>query len=351
VIKVEINDFLKSDEIYAFLSRFDSSLIYTTPRFLKLLQDHLRAEVKWLAAHQNSNLVGLLPYMIKTGPWGNVYNSLPYYGSNGAVICDVDHQEVKKSLIKEYFAIAEAESACSATIISNPLMQDSKIYDDFAPYTYKDVRIGQITHLPKTSESLRDDLLKIFDDPRPRNIRKAIKENVKVEKSRAKDDLDFLYETHKENMRAIGGKAKSAEFFQLIPKIMKSDDWCVYTATKDDKLIAALLTFYYGNTVEYFTPVIVEAFRPSQALALVCFEAMIDATSNGFTNWNWGGTWLSQGGVYDFKKRWGTSEYYYYYYTQIFNHQLMNKTREEILDAYPDFFVIPFGALNSGGKN
>ena len=72
---------------------------------------------------------------------------------------------------------------------------------------------------------------------------------------------------------------------------------------------------------------------------------MQDAIVKGYKNWNWGGTWLSQGGVYDFKKKWGTTDYPYFYYTRIFNQSLRKATREELLSHYEGFFVLPFSQV------
>ena len=74
-------------------------------------------------------------------------------------------------------------------------------------------------------------------------------------------------------------------------------------------------------------------------------EAMKDAMLRGYDNWNWGGTWLSQGGVYDFKKRWGTSEHPYYYFTQVFNQDVLSLSKAVLVKDYLGFYVVPFDAL------
>jgi hypothetical protein len=159
--------------------------------------------------------------------------------------------------------------------------------------------------------------------------------------------LDFLYRTHVDNLTAIGGIAKDRSFFSAIPKTMHSDDWAVFTAYLNGEPIAALLLFYYNGTVEYFTPVIVESRRSTQALALVIYESMMDAIQMKYINWNWGGTWLTQDGVYDFKKRWGASEYRYYYYTRVMNQKLRLCTQTFLAKHYAGFFLIPFNKLSS----
>jgi len=72
---------------------------------------------------------------------------------------------------------------------------------------------------------------------------------------------------------------------------------------------------------------------------------MQDAANKRCKNWNWGGTWLSQTGVYDFKKKWGTSDYPYYYYTKLFNERVRFSSKGALLKDYPGFFVLPFSEL------
>ena len=100
--------------------------------------------------------------------------------------------------------------------------------------------------------------------------------------------------------------------------------------------------FYFNKTVEYFTPADFIRHRRTQALALVIYEAMKDAMKKGYKNWNWGGTWLSQDGVYDFKKRWGTTEHPYFYYTQIFNQGNYFSKKSFLTSDYRGLYVVPF---------
>jgi len=73
---------------------------------------------------------------------------------------------------------------------------------------------------------------------------------------------------------------------------------------------------------------------------------MCDAASEGYVWWNWGGTWLSQDGVYRFKSRWGTQDLPYRYFTIVRNSEILKASREELLTAYPGFFTVPFSALS-----
>ena len=177
-------------------------------------------------------------------------------------------------------------------------------------------------------------------------VRKAMKEGIKVEVDN--QAVGFLIDTHKANMKAIGGKPKSQKFFELLPSYYKSGiDFNIYVAKYNNETIAALLLFYFNDTVEYYTPVIIEKYRDKQSLSLIIYEAMIDASKKSYKLWNWGGTWATQGGVYTFKKRWGTRDVNYYYHIQINNEHLLKVSKQNLLNHYEDFFVIPFDKLKN----
>lgn len=337
------------DEINDYVSACPNSLIYSCPSFMDLISDHLEACPGWILAKNETGISGALPFLqSKPGDLGTVFNSLPYYGSNGGVLQGVQDDQVKRLLIEGYFDYAKSQNACSATVITNPLIMDHEIYESTIEGFIRDERIGQITHLPENPD---DELIKIFDDPRPRNIRRALKEGVQVSSGNEKVSVEFLYKVHVENMQAIGGLSKSWDFFEKLLSVMPRDLWSVYIGSRNDQSIAALLVFYFNGTAEYFTPVIISEHRNTQALALVIYEAMKDAVSRkGCKNWNWGGTWLSQGGVYDFKKRWGTNDYPYYYYTKLFNEGVRSSSKEALLKDYPGFFVLPFSELKDTGN-
>lgn len=342
---IAIVDGAGDHEIRKYLLQSRSALVYYEPRFLQLVSDHLEAGCGWLVARRNKTFVGLLPFLVKGGPLGPVFNSLAYYGSYGGVV-QIEHDyDSKAALINAYFNMAADAEAVSATIISNPLEGDSGFYHSWGRADLRDERISQITHLPEQVDSL----MARFDDPRPRNIRRAIREGVTVRKGSI-EDIDFLYDTHVDNMTSIGGLAKNRDFFDAIPIKMLGDDWAIFTASLNGQPIAALLVFYFNKTVEYFTPVVLEAHRNTQALTLVIYEAMRDAIENGYANWNWGGTWPTQDGVYNFKKRWGTSQYQYFYYTRVLNQTLLSQKASFLLNCYPGFYLLPFASLPTGGR-
>ena len=334
-----IKDYIRSNS---------NALIYNNSKYINLVSKHLDAQFAWLIAKSGNDIVGALPFLCKNGPSGYVYNSLAYYGSNGGVIQKTRDDGAKKLLINEYYELAKRNKICCASIITNPLDKDHDFYEKNIEYEYKDNRIGQITSLKGLSS--KEDLIQIFHNPRPRNIRRAIKAGIEIHKTQSQEAIDFLFNTHKTEMDAKGGLSKRKEFFDLIPSNLSENQWNIYIAKLKDEPIAALLLLYYNRTVEYFTPCIKYDYRNTQASALIIYIAMFDAIESGCTKWNWGGTWTSQEGVYNFKKKWNAKDYPYYYYIKLYNSELLNKTTEYMQKEYYGFYTVPYSALAKGGE-
>lgn len=72
---------------------------------------------------------------------------------------------------------------------------------------------------------------------------------------------------------------------------------------------------------------------------------MKDSIHAGYNRWNWGGTWITQEGVYNFKKKWGTEDYPYYYYNKIYDKKILEIEKQELLEEFEYFYVIPFSVL------
>ncbi len=336
-----------------FLLKNELSLFYLSIEYKELLEHLLGCESQYLIAkNSKGSIVGAFPLMIsKKGKIGRVANSLPYYGSNGGIIVDQSlSNQVKNEIRTELYLAGEnciRDCGCVAsTIVSSPFDNASGFYKENVSYDFMDHRIGQITCLPLPGVDLETRLMQMLQDPRPRNIRKARKTGVSCGYGFGEDELNFLYTTHQTNMKAIGGLAKDKEFFLLVPKIFHHSQYRVYVAEKDGEKVAAILLFYFNKTVEYFTPVVVEDARKYQPTALIIFEAMKDAVNEGYRYWNWGGTWASQNGVYDFKKRWGALDYPYSYFIKLYGEDILSSSKSDLLHEYPGFYVVPFNQIN-----
>ena len=322
-----------------FVAHRPEALLYHSRRYMNFLIDLLDCEqMTLLAINDQGQIIGVLPLLAKNGASGKVINSLPYYGSNGG--CLSSDISSKNALIAHYQTILNNDVIAAATIIENPFdrMDPAAIQHDFI-----DERIGQFTPINYDANHA-DGLMTSFHYKTRNMIRKAEKLGVKV--TVENDQLEFVQKVHTENMLEIGGQSKSTRFFELIPRHFQPiTDYRIHVARLDDEPVAAVLCFYFNNTVEYYTPVVRKEYRETQALSAAIFSAMVQASQEGYRWWNWGGTWLTQEGVYRFKKRWGTKDFPYRYFTHLRNHDFLKLTPGKILTEYSSFYILPFSSL------
>lgn len=338
------------------LKSVEHSLLYASLAYRNFLKRILVGSQEfYLVAYESGHMVGALPSFIKqNATYGNVLNSLPFYGSNGGVIVAPeasDREAVKLSLMRAFHALAAENSVVVSTLISNPLDVDVGFYGAHSQYTLRDERIGQVTPLPtgwRDDSKLQDALMDMFHKKTRNSIRKAQKSNLVVYHSGSMEAMQMVANLHQQNIEAIGGLPKPWSVFTAIRETFNYDrDYRVYLAEKDGAVIAALLVFFYNRTAEYFTPATLAAFRVYQPMSMLVYEAMQEAALRGCRYWNWGGTWLTQRGVYHFKAGWGTQDMRYFYYVREYERSfhLRHLTANEILANYPYFYVLPFKVL------
>jgi Acetyltransferase (GNAT) domain len=318
------------------------ALVYHSLAYRDLLLEHLGCGQEYLIAWGDGEVRGVLPLMWTGDEGGRVYNSLPFYGSHGAVLAD--SEEAETALIAAYDARATAASTLAATLVENPFAVGRPPQP---PHNLIDERISQVTALPAPPGE-EDALMELIDSSARRNVRKARRAGIAATVDAGR--LPAIAEIHRQNIEAIGGRAKDESFFAAVPRhFQEGRDFEVHVALRDGAVVAGLLTFYYNGTVEYFTPAVHHEHRSDQPLAVVLIEAMAAAARRGCRRWNWGGTWTSQDGVFRFKRKWGAHEGRYRYFVQLNDRSLLDAAPEELLARFGHFYVVPFSALRAPG--
>lgn len=316
------------------------SLFYHSSKYKDFLKSLMGCKEEYILAMEGTKIHGVLPLMYAQVEGGRIYNSLPYYGSNGGIIAD--SEEAYRELACAYNTIARRQTTITATLIGNPLLPQGA---SGITHNYLDLRIGQWTALSPADANPEALMARINSSAR-RNVNKAMSQGFSVEIDCTQ--VDPLRQMHQDNMRAIGGRPKNDAFFASLARhFVQGQDYEIYVAKKDGVVIAALLLFYFNLTVEYFTPAVDLAYRTLQPLSLILITAMADAARRGFRWWNWGGTWGNQMGVYRFKRKWASLEQKYLYYTQLNDPSMLQWPRDRILSTFPNFFIVPFSALQS----
>lgn len=332
-----------------------NGMLYHSIQWKRLLESFTGAKPVYMVARKGGEIVGALPTFLKENPrYGNILNSLPFYGSNGGPVVSPrlpkeERRQVKMDLLSAFNRVATENHCVTSTLITSVFENDIFMYDRVLRPEFVDNRIEQITVFKPPIVDIEKEILYRTVDKRCRvAIRKAQRSGITTEVAEDLRDLHTFYEMHEKSIVNKHGIYKPIGFFELAFKILKQNEsFRLLFAKKDGEIIGGLLLFYYKNMVEYYTPCFKLETSELQPLSLLIFEGMKDAIKNGYTMWNFGGTWHSQQGVLRFKRSWGPQQTSYYYYINSYGEidSIRTLPAQTLLSEYQWFYVIPFNVL------
>ena len=178
-MKTELLNTSREEEYSQLILKDERSLFNSSLKFRELLRRITDATDYYLIALDGDRIVGALPALLKlNAKYGNVLNSLPWYGSNPGITVDPSYparQQVKVRLLSAFRELAQEKKAVTSTIITRPFEPDSDLYREHTKYDLLDNRIGMITTLPEFSDTIDSDLMAIIHSKTRNLIRKAQK--------------------------------------------------------------------------------------------------------------------------------------------------------------------------------
>lgn len=336
-----------------------NGMLYHSIKWKCLLEKLTDTQPLYTVAKRDGKIVGALPTFKKQNKeYGNILNSLPFYGSHGGVIVspsltEQQRNQVKKKLLATFKQLAEDNDCITSTLIMSLFENDPTGYEKILEPDFVDMRTGQFTVLRQTVDVEREILYNTVEKRCRVAIRKARKSGVKVEFTENLKNFDIFYEMHKIGILNKNGIPKPMSFFENAFKIFdQNKSFKILLARKNGEIIAGLLLFYYKNMVEYFTPCFKLEYSEFQPLSLLIYEAMKDSIERGYTVWNFGGTWQTQHGVHMFKRSFGAKELPYYYYINCYRNidPIKMSSLKILLNQYKWFYVLPFSELRTRGR-
>ncbi len=328
-----------------FLLENQQSMLYHSEAYCRFAARLGNFSTRVFAVREGECVSAAIALSYKEGPAGVVINSSPFFGSHGGILSkDAAAGTLLSACVREQH---DEPAVVSTTIIPSLWAAPGEEPPGLPGRRFEDHRIGMVTELPPSSAHAHDVLLASFSSPARRDVRKAQRAGLTV--AIENQALGELCRLHQGNMQDIGVKAKPDEFFTLLPDFFNAgENYQLYTARLDSELVAALLVFYFKDTVEYYTPATLKAHRNLEAPSLLIFQAMCDAIDSGYRRWNWGGTQASQQGVYKFKKKWGTVELPYKYHIFAKREGLLDHDAAFFQEHYDYFYAVPFSELRPG---
>lgn len=334
-----------TEQYRAFLETCPDSMIYATPEWMSFVEAVTGCDpINVIVTHRHGAIVGALPLAVKRSGQLTIANGLPYFGSHGDVLLAEDDREALEAVGQALSgALAEIDVA-AVNFVSHPLRPRLATVAHVAGLDPWDRRTGQISTLPRatTNEGALEAVLSACHQKTRNLVRKGLKGDFVIRRSTAERDWASMADHHRLGLERIGGRYKTAEQFEALRDALQAKGMCrLYVAERQGQFAGALLLLRYRDWVEYFTPVAVEAFRSEQVLSALIAHGMVESISEGAKYWNWGGTWLTQSGVYHFKRGWGASDYPYTYFGRSDDEKLDGKDMSELLARFPFFYVRP----------
>jgi lipid II:glycine glycyltransferase (peptidoglycan interpeptide bridge formation enzyme) len=213
---------------------------------------------------------------------------------------------------------------------SSPLVQNSDQFSDLleatkdygreAKWKYLEIK-GAQDYLPSGTESYieyehiidfdgnEEKLFSAFDSTTKRNIRKAIKENVKVHRSQSFESVARFYKLNSLTRQRHGLPPQPYSFFKnLYNIIIKENLGTVFLAEHNGNVIAGAVYLHIGKKALYKYGASNIKYQNLRANNLVMWEAIKWYDSKGFEEFSFGKTEPDNEGLRRFKNGWSVRE-------------------------------------------
>ncbi|MCJ2054922.1 GNAT family N-acetyltransferase [Methylobacterium sp. J-070] len=329
-----------------FIAVHPEALVYHTPEYLDALSEIIPGAQRVIfGVRKNDQLIAVFTGFLMETEAGRIFNASPYFGSHGDILIDEStDSDASIDCISEMLWLYIRDKAVdSVNIVAHPMKSHVVGLAQKLGLSAWDSRIGQISLLPGAEhrQAIVDGILSQCRQKTRNQARKSLRGAFDIKLSDHEDDWAEFTEHHRRGMERIGGRAKAPKEFSALRRNLGSA-LKLYVAYRGTEFTAGLLILSHREWLEYFTPVVVEAYRSEQPLSALIIKAMADGVITGKRYWNWGGTWHQQSGVYHFKHGWGAIDYPYIYYGKMFTPRLANLVPSELTRLFPYFYVRPF---------
>lgn len=202
----------------------------------------------------------------------------------------------------------------------NQLLEATKEYGRQAKWEYLEIN-GAQDYLPVGTESYieyehiidfdgnEEKLFSAFDSTTKRNIRKAVKENVKILRSQSLESVAQFYKLNSLTRQRHGLPPQPYLFFRnLYNLIVKENLGTILLAEHNGKIIAGAVYLHIGKKALYKYGASDMKYQNLRANNLVMWEAIKLYNSRGFEEFSFGKTEPDNEGLRRFKNGWSVRE-------------------------------------------
>ena len=278
-----------------FLENTPGAFIFHHPAWLNVLKETYGYTPICLAATEADSIVGILPLMeVRSWLTGNRAVCLPFSDMCGAL---AQNEPTLQALLQYSEGLKNNRGSKYVEI------RDSTVSDGFmTSASYKVHRTA-----------LGDDSNALFNTFKKTQIQhsiiKAKKLGVLVERRTDYEALRSFIYLNALTRRKHGVPPQPDSFFwNIAKKIFESGHGFIGTATLDGQIVATALFLHWNNTIVYKYSASDERARSTNASHAVIWDAMRWGCENGFTVFDLGRSDLTNEGLLNFKRGWGSQE-------------------------------------------
>ena len=330
----DISDFLDH------LCRDSPSVLgYHYPFYRDMLVKLQVGKPLYLGVRSNGSLLGILPVFSRQSDIGVVYNSLPFFGPNGGVLCHggPSRQEIHQALLANLLDRVRREKALSCSLYTPFLFGEFRWYEHFQP----DACVHRTT--------LYTDLTNVdWNSGIKYDLRRARRLGVEISSEVTPGRLAAFYDIYWKTCldRGIPVKPRASLEFLAGPELLDQRTR-IYFALSRDEVIAGLLVVFSRATASYYIPCTRDDFRTLQPGTLLVDRAVSDMRSSGLRFWNWEASPDRESGVYSYKKKWNSieSSYRVYIWCPCGTEALKGIGKDRFRTSFPAFYVYPYDQL------
>ncbi len=235
---------------------------------------------------RDGQITAILPlFHLKTLMFGNALMSVPFCVYGGVVS---DNEEDRQALINHACDLAKE--------LKVDYLEMRNQYQREADWPGKELYVTFRKNIAPESE---DNMMAI-----PRKQRAMVRKGIKAGLTSAvENDVDKLYQCYSESVRNLGTPVFSKKYFAILKEVF-GDDCEVRIVSKDQEVVAGVMSFYFKNEVLPYYGGGVHAARKLYANDFMYWEVMEHARQRGIEVFDYGRSKVDSGS-YRFKKHWG----------------------------------------------
>lgn len=297
-------------------------------------------EPRFLLCRDGGTDVAGLPLYIFKHPLGSVMNSVPQPGPLGGVFIRPGLQTGKiaaafAALLGRAEALAREENCLSMTLISNPFSDDISFYRS---------ALGPCLVLKNFTQHVPlDGAPRERSGNVERNIRKARAQGWTASMAGGEAELERWQLIHEKRQAEIGARPLPLALFrglwrQLFPRGKAG----LLLVRRGDELAGGGFFVRHREVLDLYMPAIDSRFAKDGTNFLAVEECLSLARAGGARVFNWQSSPDRTGGVYAFKKQWGSVETSYYFLTKLLTPpERLRAVSRESRAEYAGHYVAP----------